>query len=239
MTASPIPPQVLEYVRRCVPQLPATPGATLLQQTGEMRLGPERPWMSFTAEQSVSATRTEFVWRAKVRMAPLVTGLVEDAFEKGRGRLDASLWGLLPVAHARGDAVDRGEAQRYLAELAWCPLALLRNPALHFESRSPGVVRVWVGDEQTYVDLLFDDEGDISGARTTTRSRGDIVQPWEGRFDSYRDFSGIRAPSRGEVWWETPAGPFVYWRGEITSLAWCSETGRVSRSERSDGRGRE
>ena len=209
---------VERYVRRCVPEPPTTPRGTLIEQTGEMRLAPDRAWMPFTAEQSLSADRVEFVWHARFKMAPLVTGVVEDAFEDGHGRLDAKLWGVLPLAHARGLDVDRGEAQRYLAELVWCPLALLHNPELNYSVVSGDVVRVWVHDPSTYVDLLFDDDGDIVGAKTTTRSRGDQVQPWEGRFSAFADFDAARAPSRGEVWWQTEEGRFVYWRGQVTSL---------------------
>ncbi len=209
-----------DYYRRCVPEPPPTPRGTLLQQTGEMRLAPERPWMPFTATQACSATQTRFTWRARVKMAPLVTAIVEDAYEDGKGRLDARLWGVLPVARARGPEVDRGEAQRYLAELVWCPMALAHNPELQLRQLSDEAVRVWAHDERTYVDLLFDRGGDIVGAKTAARSRGHVVQPWEGRFWDFKDFDGIRAPSRGEVWWDTPDGAFVYWRGEVTSLRW-------------------
>ena len=183
-----------------------------------MRLGPDRGWMPFTAEQTIEAHTTGFVWHARFRMAPLVTGVVEDAYEDGTGRLDAHLWGLVRVAHGRGVDVDRGEAERYLAELPWCPLALLHNPQLRYVEVDDRTVRVWVHDPDTYVDLLFDADGDISGARTTTRVRDGAAQPWEGRFADYRAFGGIRAPSRGEVWWDGPEGRFVYWRGVVTDL---------------------
>ena len=179
--------------------------------------------MPFSAEQSLSAVDTEFVWHARFKMAPLVTGVVEDAYVDGRGRLDAKIWGVLPVAHARGLDVDRGEAQRYLAELVWCPMAWLHNPGLQYRVLADDRVRVWVHDHDTYVDYLFDEHGDIVGARTETRSRGDEVQPWEGRFSDFRDFGGIRAPSRGEVWWTTPEGPFVYWQGQVLSLTWADQ----------------
>ena len=185
-----------------------------------MRLGPGRDWMPFTAAQTITASRTEFAWRATVRMSPLVGAVVVDAYRQGRGRLDARLWGLLPVAHARGPRIDRGEAQRYLAELVWCPAALVDNPEIRYRVLADDVVRAWVHDEDTHVDLLFDGEGDIAGAATTTRFRGDLVQPWQGAFSEFRDFAGIRAPARGEVWWQAPEGRFVYWRGELTSLAW-------------------
>jgi hypothetical protein len=228
-----VPPIVDAFVRRCVRGSVTRPRGTLLQQRGEMRLGPDGPWRPFTAEQTIEAHTTAFVWHARVQMAPLVTAVVEDAYEGGRGRLDANLWGLFSVAHARGIDVDRGEAQRYLAELPWCPLALLHNPELRFEEREGesehAVVRVSIHDHpeypdraDTHVDLTFDPDGDIVEARTPNRVRGDVVQPWAGRFRGYRDVGdGLRAPGAAEVWWEEDDGePFVYWRGEVTSLTW-------------------
>lgn len=214
-----IPTLLAQYVKRAVPDPLAAPSGTVLHQRGEIRLDPQRDWMPFTAEQTLAASRTEFVWHARFKMAPLVTGVVEDAFENGEGRLDAKIWGMIPVAHARGIEVDRGERQRYLAEMAWCPLAFVHNAELHFEELGDRRVRVWVADPQTYVDLRFDEAGDIVAASTNTRSRGEDVQPWEGRFSDYRDFGGIRAPSRGEVSWFPAQGEFLYWRAEILDLA--------------------
>ena len=214
-----LPPLVDAYLRRALPEPPPSGAGTLLHQRGEMRLAPERPWMPFTAEQTIEASRCGFVWHARFKMAPLVTAVVEDAYEDGHGRLDAKIWGLIPVAHGRGLEVDRGEAQRYLAELAWCPLALRQNPELTFEALGARTVRVWTHDPDTYVDLAFDKGGDIVGASTTTRSRGDHVEPWHGRFWDFRDFDGVRAPAHGEVSWGEGADAFCYWRGEVTSLS--------------------
>ncbi len=221
MMTKPRPPQIVDYYHRSVSEPPVSPKGTLVEQSGRMRLGPDRPWMPFSAEQSLSADRSEFVWHARFKMAPLVTGVVEDAFVEGEGRLDAKIWGIVPVAHARGLEVDRGELQRYLAELVWCPMALIYNHQLEFCALSDDLVRVWVGDERTYVDYLFDEDGDIVGARTETRSRGDEVQPWEGCFTDFEDFGGIRAPARGKVWWLTPEGRFVYWEGRVHTLSWA------------------
>lgn len=219
------PSKILEAQRRAMPSVPAGEHVSLLEQRGEIRLGPDKPWMPFTAEQRLDATQTGFVWHARVKMAPFVTCVVEDAYESGHGRLDAKILGIVPVAHARGVDVDRGEVQRYLAELVWCPAAWTRNPELRFRELPDGGVRVWTGDEDTYVDLHFDDAGDVTGVSTTTRVRGDLgeAQDWEGRFFDYRDFGGLRAPSRGEVGWRTEDGLYLYWRGEVTSLGWSDE----------------
>lgn len=220
MARTDLPPLIADYVRRALPGASDEARGTLIHQTGTMRLAPERDWFPFTAEQTLEATHTEFVWHARFKMAPLLTGVVEDAFEDGHGRLDAKIWGVIPLAHGRGLDIDRGEAQRYLSELVWCPTAFLHNPQLNFETTGPRTVRVWVFDERTHVDLQFDAHGDVEAAHTTTRSRGDHSQPqpWRGRFSAYRDFDGIRAPAHAEVCWEAPEGEFTYWRGDVTAL---------------------
>lgn len=210
-----IPPQIRTYCERCL--LTAVPknARVLLHQHGKMRLGPEKPWMPFKAEQTLSATEPAFCWRATFTMARIIPGVVVDRFENGRGHLDAKLLGLIRVAHGEGPTIDRSQLQRYLAEIVWCPMALLHNQALRFQVLSPRCVRLAVRDEETYVDLLFDADGDICGVKTLTRYRGATMQPWQGRFAEYRVLEGVRIPTLGEVWWQAPEGRFVYWQGKI------------------------
>ncbi len=215
-----IPDIISAYCNRAILDPSAECMDTVFEQKGQMRLAPERKWMPFKAQQYACAHRVEFCWQAQFKMAPLLFGSVVDAFQNGSGRLDAKMWGVVPIARGRGADIDHGEIQRYLAELVWCPMAFLHNPQLCYRQFSETLVRVWAFDEDVYVDLKFNHEGDIVGARTTTRVRDNTPQPWAGRFYDFKTFAGIRAPSKGEVWWETPAGPFVYWRGSITSLEW-------------------
>jgi hypothetical protein len=210
------------FADRCLVAPPEGARDTLIEQRGQMRLKVGGRWMPFTAEQWLSTMDVAFCWHARVKMAPLVTGVVEDAFEDGRGRLEAKLWGMISVADAKGPGIDRGEAQRYLGELPWNPLALRHNRQLQFGEGEDGPVRVWAFDPETYVDLRFDADGDIVGVFSRTRSRDDGVYPWEGRFFDYRELGGVRVPTRGEVSWHLPEGEFAYWRGEVTSVGWRS-----------------
>ena len=216
-----VPAQISDYLERNVPPQARSHARARVAQAGEMRLKPEGKWLPFTAEQWFATEEVAFCWHARVKMAPLVTAVVEDAYEGGVGRLDAKLWGKIGLAHADGPAIDRGEIQRYLAELTWNPVALARNPALRFAARDDGSVRVWTGDAETYVDLRFDAGGDVASIYTETRSFGERgPTPWEGRFFDYAELGGVRMPRRGEVSWHLPEGLFTYWRGEILGLEW-------------------
>lgn len=212
-----LPRRIVAYLERNLPEGRQTAERADIEQRGTMRLKPEGKETPFTAEQWVVTGEVGFCWHARVKMAPFVTAVVEDAFEGGHGRLDVHVWGKLRIAHAEGPAVDRGEIQRYLAELVWAPQAFLRNAALRFEDR-PEAVRVWAQDPQTYVDLFFDEEGDIVRTFTTTRERGDEgPAPWEGSFFDYAERDGVRVPTRGAVRWLLPEGPYEYWQGEIVA----------------------
>ncbi|MCB9763784.1 MAG: hypothetical protein H6739_28705 [Alphaproteobacteria bacterium] len=214
-----LPALLAAYLDRNVPAAARGGSRVLFSQTGAMCLKPGGRWSPFTAEQWMATDAVSFCWHARIKMAPLLTAVVEDACEDGHGRLDVKLWGALPLSHEEGPRFDQGEAQRYLAELTWNPVALLRNPALRFEERSDGAVRVQVGDPDTWVDLRFDAAGDIVGTWTEARAYGDKgVFPWEGRFEDYTTLGGIRLPRRGAVSWHLPEGPFCYWRGEIVDL---------------------
>lgn len=213
-----LPALVREYHQRNVARAASARTGVVLQQRGEMRLGPTKPWMPFKATQSISAQAIQFHWRARFRMAGFIPGVVIDTFENGQGRLDAWLLGFIPIARGRGTHVDRSEAQRYLAELVWCPMALASNRSLQYQAMSEDQVRVSTLDDDTYVDLHFDEYSDIRRVTTSTRYRDKEMIPWEGRFDDYRQFDDVRLPTRGEVGWIEPAGRFVYWRGHITAV---------------------
>lgn len=213
-----VPRLIEDHVSRGVPDPGAAPRGVRLRQQGEIRLDPARPWLPFTAVQTMASFTTAFVWRARVRMAPLVPVTVVDAFERGAGRLDARMWGLVPVARGRGERIDRSEVQRYLAELAWCPWAMLHNPDLVYEARDERTVRVWARDPEAWVDLGFDPAGDLVTARTTTRYRNEAAEPWEGRFLRYGTFGEHRVPSRAEVLWEGADGAFSYWKADLTAF---------------------
>ncbi len=191
-----------------------------------MRLGPSKPWMPFTAAQTMASRQIEFRWRANFKMARFIPGVVVDSFVNGHGQLNAWILWFLRVAHATGPKIDRSEIQRYLAEIAWCPMALLNNDFLRFQELTSECVRVSAFNDDTYVDLLFDNNSDICGVKSLTRYRDQDTQPWEGRFSDYQNFGGIRIPTFGEVWWDAPEERFVYWRGNVTQFEIISPSKR-------------
>lgn len=213
-----IPPILLDFYHRSVTKQVDASRGTVITQEGVIKLSPKQKWMKFKAVQQISADQVAFCWRAKFKMASLIPGSVVDEFKEGKGKLEAKILGVIPVARARGDKIDQAEIQRYLAEIPWCPAAIVENSSLCFAQKSDHCVRIWAFDEKNYVDLVFNSDGDICQAKTAARYQGEQPMPWEGHFSDYQNFDGIRAPSTGKVQWNTADGPFIYWKGQLTSL---------------------
>ncbi len=217
----PLPKAWKRFLNRHLPRPPDAARGTTITQEGELRLESGK-WIPFNAEQWFDATRCAFCWHARGRMAPLLTVVVEDAYEDGHGRLEAKLFGAVPVSKgAPSVELDRGELLRYLAELPWNPTAVRDNPELHFDEAPDGRSRVWAHDEASFVDFAFDANGDVMSIEAQNRVRGELgVQPWSARFLRYGEIEGARIPIEAEVAWGGPDEREVYWRGRITGFSW-------------------
>ena len=194
-------------------------------QVGEMRFAEGGRWFGYHAVQAYSVARAEFVWRAELWVFPLVRIVVVDALVGGRGRLEARLFGAFPIARASGEAVERGQRSRYLAELPWCPRAFELGEA-RFEPRAtPDRITARAGEGPQRVELRYelDALGDVvrvRGLRPRVVGGSALETSWVGEFFDYGVVSGLRVPQRARARWETGRGPFVYWQGTVTSVEW-------------------
>jgi hypothetical protein len=102
------------------------------------------------------------------------------------------------------------------------PQAILVNAQLTWRELDERTVEVAtsISGERVAVRLIFNEVGEITRtvAQRPRLEAGNAVTPWIGEYTEYREFGGVRLPTRGEVRWELPDGPFTYWRGTISSL---------------------
>lgn len=116
--------------------------AVRITQKGEMRMSPGAPWIPFTATETIEATRSCFRWEARLHPGNIGSPSVTDAYEEGHGCLVVKLGGVLPVKKITGVEADKGEIQRYLASMLFCPPILLNHPTLEWEAIGPSTLRV-------------------------------------------------------------------------------------------------
>jgi hypothetical protein len=216
-----LPELVRAYAERSIGGQLQPVGTVRIQQVGEMILKPGAKPRAFIATEEFSVDRVAFAWRARFPMLGPVSMRVIDSYDGTDGRLNVRLLGI-PVQHKRGPELAQGEAFRYLAEIAWVPQAILANRHLSWREVDEQTVEVGtsVHDEQIAVRLVFNDAGEIAQtiADRPRSEAGDATTTWIGEYTDYQQLDRVRLPTRGEVRWELPDGPFVYWRGRITSL---------------------
>lgn len=219
-----LPGIVADFARRGLAGAAPAAGCRITQ-TVEMRLKPGADWTPMTAWQVIAARQPGFAWIARMGPGPLTLVRVIDSYGPDGGRLAVRALGAVPIGTSTGPEADRDEAMRYLAELPWCPDAILSNPDLRWQVLDATRVAVEVDTPGgvARVELLFDAAGDIAGARADERETTDadgakVRLPWRGTFSDYREIGGRRIPARGEVGYLRPGGYEAYWRGTITDL---------------------
>jgi hypothetical protein len=219
-----LPGLVRRYVKRVLPDETNSGRTVRIVQVGEMMLKPGARPRRFTASEELAIDRLGFAWRARFPILGPASISVTDSYEESAGLLEVRVLGL-PLQRKRGQQLARSEAFRYLAEIPWVPHAILANPELEWRKvdQRTAEVAARVGQEPIAVQLIFNDAGEITQtvAERPRAEAGNTIAPWIGTYRDYESLHGVHVPTRGEVRWELPEGPFTYWRATVTSLELC------------------
>lgn len=218
-----LPPPLRRFLARALPDGAPRCAWCRIEQRGAMRLRPGSAWRPFHAQQWIALDRPAFVWDARFPRFLGVGLRVVDRLDGEDAALEARLLDLVPLARAHGPALVLAQACRYLAELAWFPMAASLGPGLEWtgldetrfaaeHSGACGVARV------EYELGAEDDLVRVTGIRPRTVGKDRVPTAWFGEFGEHELLCGIRIPTRAEVTWELQEGPFAYWRGEILAV---------------------
>lgn len=200
-------------------------GQVQLTQSGEMKLSLDaQTWLPFSAQQTMSVTNCAFSWRA--RFWPLGYLSVIDALHTGKGRLDVTALGFIPLVRTKPSAaLTKAEMLRYLAELPFAPDAILHNPALSWHAVDANQLAVSCGTGAMRSEVVFalDANGRVASASASDRPRSatapHLPTPWRGAFSDYRHQHGRWIPFSGQVAWVIDGVENLYWRGSLTRWA--------------------
>jgi len=190
-------------------------------QRGEIRSSPEARWNAFVADEVVDATTTGFRWEARLGTGVLSVS-VTDAYESGYGRLVVSK-GPLQLKKLTGPDVDKGELQRYLGYVGYCPPMMLNNPALEFAVVGDRTLKVRDRRDTTgaSVDLYLGEDGRpvlIRAVRPMIIGKRVVPTMWSATGSDPHEWEGLRVWRHMEAAWHLPAGLFTYVRIDLTSF---------------------
>lgn len=195
------------------------PATVRLRQDGQFQME-GRGWMPFTAEQYFTIGPPAFLWKARFRMAPLLSVSGRDRYRSGEGSIEMRVLSLVPVANKTGGGLNQGALLRLLGEVQWFPAAALAD-YITWEPLGAHSARATMtyGGVAAPMTFRFGQEGRLieSAAIRFNDARGRNEQ-WINRNDADREFEGVRVPVSGEARWEYESGPYPYIRWRITEL---------------------
>ncbi|RKD32453.1 DUF6544 family protein [Thermohalobacter berrensis] len=193
-----------------------------LKQKGIMRLKKEQPWIKYRVEQYYRVDEPSFIWKAKVKMNPLLYFNGRDIYYKGKGNMLIKLLSLIPVVNAKGKEIDQGTLLRYLGEIVWFPTAALSDYIKWEEVDSNSAKATMSYGEITASGIFtFNDKGDVISftAKRYMETNGQFkLETWTIPLDEYKKFNGIRIPYKGRVVWLLDSGDFEWYYFEITDI---------------------
>ena len=219
-----LPPPVARYLRRVLPAT-ALIQEVWLRQVGVLKadLDSDR-WMPFEAEHIVVPPATGFVWKARVRVAPMLHISVRDALIDRGGSGHVSLLSAFALKSDGGTMpMNSGSLHRYLAEAVWYPTALLPGPNLRWSpiDATRSLATLTNGKETVSLEFRFAASGEVTGIYTPGRwgtfDEGYRQVPWEGHFRNYREWNGVVVPTEGDVGWQIHDEWQTVWKGRVTT----------------------
>lgn len=197
-----------------------------LKQTGRFNLGEgEENWKPFTAEEYFTAEPFGFVWVARISAAPLMAVTVRDRYFRGAGSMLAKLASTVAIIDQEDlPELNAGALVRCLTESVWLPTALLPGKNLRWEALDDSSARVIFSDAgiQAAAVFYFNPQGEVFKITVPDRYREVkgryVLTPWTIYLGEYREFHGVKIPTRAEVEWNPPEGALKYFTGTITGI---------------------
>lgn len=187
-----------------------------------MSTGEVGKWLRMTAEQYFTVNPPGFLWQGMLHPFPLVPVSARDCYTDGHGSLRIKALSLIPPGELCGPEVDQGELLRYLGEMAWFPTALLAD-SIQWQAIDAWSARATISlPPVTASGILHIDEHGRFTHFTAERHRQEhklqVLRPWTGRWDDYREVNGFRIPLRAEAAYTLETEEFSYFRGEVTEI---------------------
>jgi hypothetical protein len=188
----------------------------------EMMFNPKKDWARTRFEQYNFFDDPTRLFLVKMNMLGLsVIGL--DSYINGKGNMHIKAAGLVTVANAQGEHMDRGEAITLFNDMCLMAPATLIDARITWETIDPLTVRANYNDgrNQVSAQLYFNDESQLINFVTEDRFYTNLDNTfknvrWSTPVSNYRDVNGLMLSTHGEAIWHLPEGDFCY--AKVTNI---------------------
>lgn len=209
-----LPAPVTRYFLHAI--APGTPLATSvkLKLQGQFRMGQDKSWLPMRGQEILNPKG--FVWKAVIGEG-LFQFKGSDSYLNNSGRMQFSLWGLVPLVNAHSDDITRSSIGR-MGELVWLPSTLLPQQGVIWKAIDNSTIQasLQIDGEPITLTLVIDADGKVlelwlprwgnctkrssKAADTSTRTWSYI--PFGGKCQAESTFNGFTIPSQISAgWW--------------------------------------
>lgn len=199
-----------------------------LKQQAEMRMEADGRWMPVEAEQYFTSENPGFIWSATIKAAPFIHIAGRDKYMNGKGNMLIKPMSLFTIADSQGEEIDQGTLLRYLAETMWFPSAAL-NDYIKWEKIDKNKVKATMtyGDVSTSGVFTINQIGEVTKFKAERYGEFDgefSLETWSIPVSDYKEFEGIKVPSKGKVTWNLEEGDFNWYNFEILDIEYNNPT---------------
>lgn len=217
---SALPANVRRWLDHSLPSEAPIPKRIINAQEGEIHVRDR--WLPFTAKTVYERDPFTFVWRARLKMLPGMWVVAEDGHDGEKGWGGSKMWGIIPMGSRTDPEVFRMQLIRSLAELPWIPQFARALTGLEWKdtNHTSFEVRTLAGNQEVSVTFKLNEDNEITQASSKRHydvPDGFVEVPWRVDYSDYRDFGSVRIPTSAVATYEKSDGPWVYWKGKITS----------------------
>ncbi|MBW4508977.1 MAG: hypothetical protein KME64_21035 [Scytonematopsis contorta HA4267-MV1] len=202
-----LPQPVQRYFRHAIaPDTPLASSVTLKMQ-GNFRTKQDNPWLQMQGQERITASKG-FVWKAVIG-----SGLMQikgaDYYLNSLGRMQFSLWGLLPIVNVHNSNTIRSSIGRLAAEFIWLPSALLPQQGVQWKAIDNNTIQaiLKIDGEPITLTLIINPEGKLLQITLPRWGQSTDNLPWTyipfgGKCSDEATFGGYTIPSQtGVGWW--------------------------------------
>lgn len=195
-----------------------------LKQSGQIKLKPEQKhWIPAKAEQYSTFEPPEFTWKVNMKMAPGTHISGKDVFRNGRAQMRIKFDGVMPLSKTENSIkTNQSSLQRYLMELSSCPPAALSSYVAWQEvDGTTATARMELNGVSGTADFHFDEQGELKSV-TALRYKDSDEEAEKmlctANILDYMGVDGIKVPSKIEIVWDLPEGPFTWYKFEVNGV---------------------
>jgi uncharacterized protein YnzC (UPF0291/DUF896 family) len=201
------------------------PKDVYLKQIGFFKTEPKAKWLSLKATQLFNLRTRAFIWHGIISIIPGVTIQARDYYRNQKGNMLIKFAGSITMANEKGPEMNQGAFIRFAVEAIWFPWLFADKNFVkwqHVDNRT-AIAHVTDGKNSGSITCKFNEKNEliqVAAKRYMTTEQGAKLLPWGGLCSAYKEFNGIKIPSKANIYWDLPEGRFECIKLEVTDIVY-------------------